>query len=35
VWEDACIEGLVEVIEDKVMLTGLGKAALVRSGAVE
>ena len=27
-WEDACIDGLVEVTGDRVALTSLGKAAL-------
>jgi hypothetical protein len=28
VWEDACIEGLVEVVDDRVVLTATGWAAL-------
>jgi hypothetical protein len=40
VWEDACIDGLVEVVDDgggmaasRVALTAQGRAALLESGA--
>ena len=32
VWEDACIAGFVEVVDDRVTLTALGKAELDSRG---